>query len=244
MRAPTAAELLDTWQDAVAAPPAWRAQALLQLGFPDLDAGAAVALTVGQRDASLMRLRRHLFGAQLDMVTACPHCQEPLESALDLDALAGAEAVADTTPAPLQAGGYRVAFRPPCCADLLALAGEQDPGAIRAMLLQRCVTGVDTADGCGAAADLPEDVVRAVADAMAAADPAADLELAFDCPACGHSWTACFDVAAFLWREVHAWALRTLRDVHSLALAYGWREADVLALSPARRQIYLELCRI
>ena len=35
----------------------------------------------------------------------------------------------------------------------------------------------------------------------------------------------------------------TLRDVHGLAAAYGWREEDVLRLSPTRRQIYLELAR-
>ncbi len=29
--------------------------------------------------------------------------------------------------------------------------------------------------------------------------------------------------------------------VHALARAYGWREADVLAMSEARRHFYLEL---
>jgi hypothetical protein len=32
-----------------------------------------------------------------------------------------------------------------------------------------------------------------------------------------------------------------LREVHTLAWAYGWREADILAMSPARRQFYIEL---
>ena len=50
-----------------------------------------------------------------------------------------------------------------------------------------------------------------------------------------------FDVAAFLWAAVERWALLTLRDVHQLALAYGWGEGDVLALSPLRRQLYLEM---
>ena len=46
---------------------------------------------------------------------------------------------------------------------------------------------------------------------------------------------------ALLWSEIHAWARQLLRDVHALARAYGWREADILALSPTRRGIYLEL---
>jgi hypothetical protein len=243
MRAPTAAELLDTWQDAVTATPARRAQALLRLAFPELDAGDSGALTIGQRDVLLMQLRRHLFGVRLDMVTLCPQCREPLESAADVDAFA-ATATAECAPAPLCAHGYHIAFRPPSVDDLLALPDEPDPRAARAHLLQRCISRIETPDGHRATpASLPEDVVQAVIEAMADADPAADLELAFDCPACGHAWTDCFDIAAFLWRELHAWALRTLREVHSLALAYGWREADVLALNPVRRQIYLELCR-
>jgi hypothetical protein len=78
---------------------------------------------------------------------------------------------------------------------------------------------------------------------MASADPGADIDLAFDCPECGHRWQEVFDINGFLWREIHAWAKRTLRDVHVLARAYGWTEPDALSLSPTRRQIYLELCR-
>ncbi len=52
------------------------------------------------------------------------------------------------------------------------------------------------------------------------------------------------DIASFLWKALHAWAKLMLGDVHELARAYGWTEADILALpSPTRRQIYLELAR-
>jgi hypothetical protein len=51
------------------------------------------------------------------------------------------------------------------------------------------------------------------------------------------------DIASYLWSEIHAWAGRMLRDVHALAAAYGWREADILAMSPWRRQAYLEMIR-
>jgi hypothetical protein len=32
-----------------------------------------------------------------------------------------------------------------------------------------------------------------------------------------------------------------VREVHLLASAYGWRESDILAMTPWRRQLYLEL---
>jgi len=67
------------------------------------------------------------------------------------------------------------------------------------------------------------------------------VQLSLTCPACSQSSSAAFDIASFLWTEVEAWARRTLRDVHVLATAYGWREADLLALSPTRRRLYLDM---
>jgi hypothetical protein len=90
---------------------------------------------------------------------------------------------------------------------------------------------------------LPDHIVTVVATQMAAADPQADVELALSCPACAHGWQVVFDIADFFWQEIHAWAKVMLRSVHTLARAYGWREADVLALTPTRRQFYLELAR-
>ena len=71
---------------------------------------------------------------------------------------------------------------------------------------------------------------------MSGADPMADIHLALNCPSCEHKWEAPFDIVAFLWREISAAARRLLREVHTLASAYGWTETEILALSPARRR--------
>ena len=47
------------------------------------------------------------------------------------------------------------------------------------------------------------------------------------------------DVGEFLWAEVRQAAMRLLEDVHALAWAYGWREADLLAMPAQRRAFYL-----
>jgi hypothetical protein len=39
---------------------------------------------------------------------------------------------------------------------------------------------------------------------------------------------------------VAARAQRLLMEVHLLARAYSWRESDILAMSPARRNAYLQ----
>jgi hypothetical protein len=76
---------------------------------------------------------------------------------------------------------------------------------------------------------------------MAEADPQANVQLAITCPVCSKHWQAGFDIVSFFWNEIDAWAHRLLQEVHTLASAYGWREADILAMSPWRRQCYLAM---
>ena len=84
------------------------------------------------------------------------------------------------------------------------------------------------------------EVCDAAEERLAAADPGAELELALACPSCDHRWTQDLDPVAFLWAEIDGWARRLAGEVHVLAAAYGWGEAEILALSPLRRRLYLE----
>lgn len=244
MRVPSAAQLLEAWEGALSQPPAQRALSLLAVAEPELTHEALAALPLGRRDARLLRLRDYLFGGPLQLVVPCPHCAQLIESQLGTADLVfdGEQAFAETHS--IQSQDYTLSFRLPASTDLIALAGEMDAERARECLLERCV--LDAHDPGGVAIPvmaLPQPVLAELAAHMESADPGAVVELSFDCPACHHSWQDVFDIAGFFWREIHAWAHRTLRDVHVLARAYGWREADVLALSPTRRQIYLELCR-
>ena len=109
--------------------------------------------------------------------------------------------------------------------------------------MRRCETetrlnGTSSPDDC-----LPEGVAIAVSDRMAELDAQGDIQLSLTCPKCERVWTAPLDIVSYLWSEIHAWAGRTLRDVHALASVYGWTEGEILALSPGRRQAYLEMIR-
>ena len=48
-----------------------------------------------------------------------------------------------------------------------------------------------------------------------------------------------FDIVSFFWSELTAWSIRILDHVHRLASAYGWSEADILTMTPSRREMYL-----
>jgi len=136
--------------------------------------------------------------------------------------------------------GIAVRMRVPHAADLAAISAEADVPHARAALLRRCVQA-STADGGPLAPEqLPDDVVAAIGARLADADTRADIELAPVCPRCGHRWAVVFDVCAFFWREIDAWARRILNEVHLLASRYGWSETDILRMSPWRRGFYLE----
>jgi hypothetical protein len=49
------------------------------------------------------------------------------------------------------------------------------------------------------------------------------------------------DPVQFLWAAIDARAHLVAGEVHTLAEAYGWSEPAILAQSPARRRLYLEV---
>jgi hypothetical protein len=247
MRNVSAADLVSAWERTLGRSPVDQALVLLSLTSPGDDVAALAALSVGQRDARLLTLREKLFGPRMSSVTVCPRCQQRLELAFDAADIRQPPTAEEPSAAGLSLtmGGYRVQFRLPTSADLSSLEAVADPSAARQLLLERCIQSVtrpneDRADQT-IGLQLPVAVVDAVAARMSEADPQSDTRLALSCPDCHHHWEAVFDIASYLVREVHDWAIHVLREVHALARAYGWREADILAMTAARRQVYLEL---
>jgi len=197
-------------------------------------------LAIGERDAMLLRLRAAIFGSSVAATAACPSCGAAAELEFVVDDLVGAGSAAGELS--VTAAGYSVSFRLPTTADLASLPLGSDRTAAAQHLLARCVLSCrDAANAPVPLDEVPPALINAIADAMAAADPCADIEFDITCPGCGTRWAAPFDPVTFVWTEVDAWAQRTLTEVDALARAYGWREAEVLALSPWRRRRYLEL---
>lgn len=241
MRALSTSELLRVWEHGLPQHPVQRALLLLAAACPETPPEELAQLSIGQRDGRLLALREWTFGPQLVSVATCPQCGEQLELAFDVADIRAAPEVEPAGMLALSVAGYEVRFRLPNSLDLAAVAGRRDVEAIRRLLFERCLLAAHHDGEEHSPGDLPADVVAAVVARMEQADPQADIQLALACPSCEHQWQAAFDIVSFFWNEINAWAYRILREVHTLASAYGWREADILALSPARRGLYLEL---
>jgi hypothetical protein len=229
-----------------------RALLLLGSAVPDASREALARIPIGVRDGALLELRERVFGPELMAVADCPWCGAQVEFSVRTDAVRSVGSrvsngdVANTTVdsldevrASLVVGAYELAFRLPTTADVAELASGAGVESGAGALLDRCVLAA-SADGVACSpAELPDDVVAALERRMDDLDPNADIRLTLCCPDCGEEWRSPFTITEFLWADVDAWAWQTLGQVHALASAYGWREADVLALSPARRALYL-----
>ena len=241
MRPLTASKLLSVWERAAQQPPVERALLLLGAGWPEQTTEGLAQLPIGQRDSLLVALREMTFGSQFIGRLLCQKCGERLELAFKVSDVCVAREPETAAVLPINAAGYDVMFRPPNSEDIRAVTQVVDRNCdAEQMLLRRCVLRV-TKDHVEQPVDeLPQAVVETVVEGMAEADPQA-IPLSLTCAACNHQWLIGFDIVSYFWSEVNAWANRMLREVHLLASRYGWREDDILAMSPWRRQAYLEM---
>jgi hypothetical protein len=244
MKAPDASALLQAWEAHRGAHLIRRALALLDAAWPEIGIQVWSRAPIGERDAWLLQLHETLFGAQLNTVASCPRCGERLESSFTTHDI-GVQAPALPEPRSsfrLRELGCDIEYRLPTSDDLLA--ATEDTAAVSAAsieLLRRCIVDVHQEGLPVDPVRLPSAVVARLAAEMQQRDPAAEICIALNCPGCQHAWSSGFDIVSYLWGEIEDWAQRLLADVHVLAGAYGWSERDILALSPTRRQIYLDM---
>ncbi len=243
MPALTSAALLTAWEEGASQPATQRALTLLAAAWPERSVDEWAHISIGERDGQLLRLREELFGAKLEATAACPQCGEQLEltfSTQDIRVPGPPSSTPSEEGIRIEAAGYEVLCRLPTSADVLEIAQAVATDE-RDALLQRCVRVARLGGAIVDIATLPDEVLSAVIDGMAQADPQAEVQIALTCVACAHDWSLPFDILSYLWSEVEDWVRRLLLEVHTLASVYGWSERDIVAMSPRRRQLYLDM---
>jgi hypothetical protein len=238
MRALTPADILDLWEAGVDQHPLDRALTLLAAAGEGPRRDDLARLSIGERDRRLWELRERTIGPDVEGLARCPACGEGVA----VQFLVSDVRVRADDPSgrefDLDAGDWSVRFRLPDSRDLAAVVVAGDG---QAELAARCLVHA-TRDGRGVTvAEVPVEAWDLLQRRMSELDPQAELRLELACPACGHRWLTLFDIAGFFWAELATLARRLMREVDVLARAYGWSEAEILRLGPARRRAYLEL---
>lgn len=230
--------------------PGKRVLFLLQNIFPDIDPENLEKLSIGRRDSLLMELYEILFGPETTGIMECPNCGEKLEIILPIGEFRGGNSifqsitcdpVLDPDHFIVNQNGWEIDFRLPNSWDLEAIEEERDTDTARTILLRRCIL-----KACYHAEEIPFDQISFemksyIVEKMAHEDPLVNIQIPLSCPFCNNQWEPVFDIIPFFWNELSVWAERILYEVHILASAYGWCEADILSMDPRRRKNYLEM---
>jgi hypothetical protein len=239
MRALRSSEILEVWEAGRERSPLDRALLFLAAARPDRTLEELERLSIARRDAELLELRERTFGPRLAVFAACERCG----ARADLEC-STRELRADGAPSAdefrFEADGWSVRYRIPTSLDLAEALALGDPEAASRTLFGACVLEVSRGDGPRKPDSLPPELKGRIEEAMAESGQAAETVFRFLCPACGSPGRVVLDVASVFWEELSAQARRLLLEVHVLASAYGWSEAEILSLSPVRRQAYLE----
>jgi hypothetical protein len=218
-----------------------KALLLLALARPGASREALGTMPIGARDRALFELRAALFGPELLALASCNECNEQLEVELHIGGfLAGAAPVDAADHASLTTGGIDLQFRLPTTDDALLMGPTVEDGDARHTLVRRCILAA-TRDGASVARDeLGDEIIERVSEAMESLDPLSEIRLNLACSACESTQSVLLEITSYLWAELVSEAERLLEDVRLLAHEYGWREADILAMSGKRRQFYLD----
>jgi hypothetical protein len=220
--------VLDTWSAGAGAPSP--VGPLLALARPELGARERGELAGDQANGAFVATLAALGEHTLDTLATCPGCGAPVEIAVPLDALPAAPPDGPAAPGAVTVGAATLSYRVPSVADLAAAHACPDADAAEALLVTRTLgPGVDPALLAGAAA--------AIDGRHPLLAPRVDVR----CGACDAGFTAGLDLAEAAWAGLAAAAARLLDEVAYLARAYGWSEAEVLAVPPARRARYRQL---
>jgi len=173
-------------------------------------------------------------GDALQLQTRClrDDCRTEMEIGLDLRSFA---ADPDHDPVPCTLDGRELVLRLPRGSDQ---RHWRDTGGDVEALALRLIESIDgTAPAPGW--QVPADWIDGLDAALAERDPLTVLELQPVCPGCGHANTVAFDLEGWILHLLAGQQRRLIDQVHALAAAYHWSEADICALPPWRRGAYL-----
>lgn len=236
MRNLSEAELLDLWESGCRRHPLDRALLALAVALPDRSYRSLADWPLGRRNQALTDLYYRCFGPRLRAWTACQNCGEKLEFEMDTELLAsGGTWDGDGVNEPVIVNGR--AFRLPTSRDLARVADETDPMAGAVRIIESCLVEPN------GPARWSEQELSEIGEKFASVDPLAEIRVNVPCPGCGNDGKETLDLVSFLWTQIEARVRRILFDIHTLASAYGWSEADILSMNENRRSIYIEMAQ-
>jgi hypothetical protein len=203
------------------------------------------AWTLDRRVRGLLTVLRETQGDRLTWMTRCPiqGCGHEMELELSVSQLL-------STPEPVERFSWSAAadctleLRLPTGRDQMewrGAAATDAEGAGEGLALRLATALVSSVNGEPPSAQwrLPDEWLPALDAAFGERDALASLALRVSCPWCGNESVLELDLEALALSRLAAEQKRVLEEIHRLASAYHWTEAEVLAVPRQRRSFYL-----
>ncbi|WP_213803530.1 hypothetical protein [Granulicella sp. dw_53] len=234
--------LLTVWETGAQEGYLGRILAMLSTSMPDRSSDQLSKQTLHTTLLDLLRLRSISFGPILEGFLLCPACDARLEFSLPVaSVMEDLERAVLALPQQQRLGDTAFFIRPASLYDLVTVNIGSFLSA-RKHLLARCIASSDAHSEDDILLALDEEIFEELAlDAFDRMEFATEVIVHLQCAECSITSSVDLDIARFLWAEVRHAATSLLGEVHELARAYGWAEASILAMSPNRRNAYLEM---
>lgn len=213
-------------------------------GIEPITPELAGRLTVGDRERLILAMCIMAVGNEVELVARCPSktCGAMTEASLRLSEFLRtrprtAPEFCNELVIAGPGGRWKFVVRPPTGADQeKACLGGLDAARV---LMRDCVLELTDPAGCAVEArNMPSEIGPALSDALSALDPTAESMTSIFCPSCGTEMNAMLDGLSLLRSSLLG---SPYGEVYSMARAYHWSEADILAMPLVRRRQYLAI---
>lgn len=212
----------------------------INVAFPEKSWEELIAMPIGGRDQYLLELYGLCFGNSIAGVCDCPSCDKEIELTIPIDHFRSEDPTIRPATVSVDVGRYQVQSRLPDSSVLMSINHFQELKEARSSLIGHCIVSSTYRGKAISPHRLPVYVLKALAESILMADPQAELLMEVHCPACDHAWEIQFDISFYFWDSLAASANSLDWEVHVLASAYGWKEADILAMNAWRRHRYIQ----
>ncbi|HEX7032019.1 MAG TPA: hypothetical protein VF172_03370 [Nitrososphaera sp.] len=194
-------------------------------------------LSIGDRVALMLHIRRMELGDTLDCTISCVKCHKGMSVALSAAKLLGTKGLERSLGYDMEVGGFNLTIKPLTALDQNKLLSTTEGEDLLQMLARSCIIGA----GQTLPEKLPNEAMEAIGSMLEQIDPLSDIVLDISCPECGHKFSASFNVEDFVLRELRVGQSDIDSEVHWLALHYHWSENEILSLPMRRRRKYISL---
>jgi hypothetical protein len=222
----------------------FRTTALLERFVRFADLGSANAelvrqLTVGDRIALMLGIRRMAFGDKLNCTLSCPMCKELMSMDLSVSKFLSPSMQEPRSEYSVNVGDFLLKMRPLTGADLESLFVNDIRSSSREKerLARSCIISSDPP----LPDSLNDDFIAMLSSKLEEVDPQSDIVLNLACPSCRESFQTQFNAEDFVFREIDSRLNLLETEVHWIAFAYHWSEESILSLSLKSRKRYVDL---